>query len=72
MSILDFIQEIFSKKTAPITENKYYQLRTSPFFLNPQSQAHYLTYGWTLVEDVIEQNEIDSFMDTFAEISQLE
>ena len=73
MRILNSIIRLFkSPQLDDVADNRYYQIRTAPFFLNEQAQAHYLTYGWTLVEDVIEQNEIDSFMDTFAEISRLE
>lgn len=72
MSISDFFKGFFGQSNVNITDNRYYQLRTSPFFLNQQKQEQYLTHGWTIIEDVIEQGEIDSFMQTFDEISQLE
>jgi len=72
MSILDFVKALFSKPSTNISDNQYYQIRTSPFFINQQNQEHYLTHGWTIVKDVINQNEIDSFMQTFNDISKLE
>ncbi len=72
MSILDLLKRKFSKNSSPVSENSYYQIRSAPFFLDPKQQEHYLTFGWTLVENVIEKSEITSFMETFAEITQLE
>jgi len=72
MSILDFIKGKFSAQNPPLATNKYYQIRQAPFFLDEQSQAHYLTNGWALVNDVVTPSEIASFMETFEEISQLE
>ena len=72
MSILDFVKTFTRKPSTPILDNQYYQLRTAPFFINQQNQEHYLTHGWTIVKDVIKQNEIDSFMQTFHDISKLE
>jgi hypothetical protein len=72
MSILSFIKGFWGNSKINISENKYYKLRTSPFFLNQLNQEQYLTHGWTLVKDVIRPIEIDSFMHTFNEISKLE
>lgn len=72
MSISSLIKNLIGKPETSIEVNKYYKLRTSPFFLNQVNQEQYLTHGWTMVDNVIEPSEIESFMHTFNEIAQLE
>lgn len=72
MSISSLIKNLIGKSHTPIEENKYYKLRTSPFFLNQVNQEQYLKQGWTKIDNVIKPSEIESFMQTFDEISKLE
>lgn len=72
MIALDLIKSILGFQKSTVLENKYYKIRSVPFFLNQKYQAHYLTHGWTIIDDVINNIEIDSFMQTFYEISKLE
>lgn len=72
MSIFDFLKAKFGQTKPPISENKYFQIRQAPFFLDAEKQVQYLTHGWTQIDNVIEPREIASFMKTFTEITQLE
>lgn len=69
MSLISAIQNIFKE---PETVNPHYEIRKESFFLNPRYHEHYLKYGWCVVKNVVKDEEINSFMDTFAEISKLE
>lgn len=71
MPILQLLQNFFQKAKAPAT-NKYLQIRSDSFFIEPQNQAHYLKYGWCKIENAVTDKEIESFMNTFTEISKLE
>jgi hypothetical protein len=72
MSIINLFKSVLGCQKRSVLENKYYKIRTEPFFLKQHNQSHYLTHGWTIVDDVIKNDEIDSFMQTFNEISKLE
>jgi ectoine hydroxylase-related dioxygenase (phytanoyl-CoA dioxygenase family) len=74
MSFQSIIERFFSsnKGAEEIAENKYFQIRKDSFFLNPQYHENYLKKGWCVVENVITQEEIQSFLNTFQEISTLE
>lgn len=56
----------------PLEKNRYYRIRQDSFFLDPAKHEHYLKYGWVTCGNVVQQQEIDSFMRTFHEISFLE
>jgi hypothetical protein len=62
----------FSKKKGVDIYNKYYQIREDSFFLDEQKHRHYLKYGWCTIPNIVTQKEIDSFVEVFDEISQLE
>lgn len=64
--------KFLSSGKADITENKYFQIRRDAFFLDESKQKHYLKHGWCKIENVVKQDEIDSFMNTFDEISKLD
>lgn len=70
-NLLQQIQQWLQPRQAP-QPNKYLQIRNDSFFLNPQHHAHYLQHGWVKIEQVAKQEEINSFMHTFNEISTLE
>ncbi|MDX2001500.1 MAG: phytanoyl-CoA dioxygenase family protein [Chitinophagales bacterium] len=73
MGIGTLLKEMFiPTKENAIEENKYYQIRQDPFFLDKSLHQHFLKYGWCVVPQVVEQTEIDSFMATFHEISKLD
>ena len=72
MRLLNFLQKKNKPNTTELAANPYHQIRQAPFFLNPAQQAQYLSHGWTQIEDVITPDEIASFMETFAEITELE
>lgn len=66
---------LFSRLFGPPPEapqNPHYELRKDSFFLDAAHHAHYLQHGWCIVPGVVTQQEIDSFMRTFDEISKLE
>ena len=71
MSVIKFVQNLFQKKQQPVV-NKYLQIRSDSFFLAPQYHQHYLKHGWVKIENAVKQEEIQSFMTTFTEISKLE
>lgn len=52
--------------------NPHYEIRKESFFLDPKNHTHYIKYGWCVVKNIVEDREIQSFMDTFNEISTLE
>ena len=59
------------KKSEPEV-NPHYEVRKDSFFLDEKKHEHYLKYGWTVINNVVKPEEIQSFMDTFTEISKLE
>ncbi len=69
MRFLSFIDSLINK---PKVQNRYYELRRESFFLDPVNHDHYLKYGWVRINNVIKKEEIQSFHQTFAEISKLE
>lgn len=68
MRLFDF----FKKPKIDKASNKYYQIRKDSFFLDKKYHDVFLHKGWVKIEDVVKQEEIDSFMQTFDEISKLE
>lgn len=70
MKFLQKIRHFFS--TVQTTENKYSSIRDNSFFINTCYHDHYKRYGWVKIENVVEQTEIDLFMQTYNEIEQLE
>jgi ectoine hydroxylase-related dioxygenase (phytanoyl-CoA dioxygenase family) len=71
MKILNTIRQLFSS-TNKSMPNKYAEIRNDSFFLDPKHQLHYQRYGWVKIENVVEQSEIDSFLDTFKKIEKME
>lgn len=71
MNIIEKIKSVFGKNTE-VLNNPYYKIREDSFFLNDKYQQHYRKYGWVKIEQVVVQQEIDSFMQTFEAISKLE
>lgn len=70
MGIRAFFSRL-TEKQAPAA-NPHYEIRKEAFFLDKEKHEHYLTHGWCVIENVVLQEEIDSFMHTFEEISKLE
>jgi hypothetical protein len=68
MGLFDFLR----KPKTDYTSNRYYQIRKDSFFLDQEVHSLFLKRGWVKVENVVKQEEIDSFMHTFDEISKLE
>lgn len=68
MGFFDF----FKKPKIDIEANQYYQIRKDSFFLDAEQHSLFLKRGWVKVENVVKQEEIASFMQTFEEISTLE
>ncbi|MEZ5002426.1 MAG: phytanoyl-CoA dioxygenase family protein [Chitinophagales bacterium] len=52
--------------------NAYQEIRKDSFFLDQEKHEHYLKYGWCTVENAVTNSEIQSFLDTFNEISKLD
>lgn len=53
-------------------KNHYYEVRKDSFFLDHKTHEHYLKHGWSLVKNLVKSEEIQSFLETFREISKLE
>ena len=70
MNILDKIKRVFDEKPQ-IVNNPYYKIREDSFFLDDNYQQHYRRYGWVKIEQVVVQQEIDLFTQTFTDISKL-
>lgn len=64
--------KFFKRDKVNIEDNKYFQIRKDAFFLDDAKQQEYLKKGWCQLEGVVTNEEIDSFMQTFGEISKLE
>ncbi|MCZ2393088.1 MAG: phytanoyl-CoA dioxygenase family protein [Chitinophagales bacterium] len=71
MSLLRNIKSIVSPMKFE-KENKYFQIRQQSFFLSDEHHQHYIHKGWVKISDVVKEEEINSFMDTFNYISTLE
>lgn len=72
MGPLALFKNIFHKPSASLEPNPYLEIRKESFFLNDKHHEHFLKYGWVTIENVIRQEEIDSFMETFHQISAME
>ena len=70
MPLAQFLKNIF--KQSPPVANKYLQIRSNSFFLEQSHHQHYLKHGWVKIESAVNEKEIESFMNTFHEISKLE
>ena len=70
-SLLRTLLNKFSPRE-PLEKNPYYRIRQDSFFLDLQKHEHYLKYGWVACNNVVRQEEIDSFMKVFDEISRME
>ncbi len=57
-------------KTSYITD-RYREIRTDSFFLDQKNHIEYLEKGWCVIPNIVEQKEIDSFLNTFEAISKL-
>ena len=68
MSWFNFLKS----QRSDLETNKYYQIRKDSFLLDNSKHQHYLKHGWCIIENVVNQEEIGSFMGTFDEISKLE
>ena len=68
MGFFDF----FKKPIIDIETNQYYQIRKDSFLPDAEQHSLFLKRGWVKVENVVKQEEIASFMQTFEEISRLE
>ena len=64
-----FMSNIFQH---PEISGQYLNIRKESFFIDQQLHEQYLKSGWCKVEQVVMQEEIDSFLHTFDEISRLE
>jgi ectoine hydroxylase-related dioxygenase (phytanoyl-CoA dioxygenase family) len=52
--------------------NPHYEIRRESFFLNDKHHQAYLKNGWCVIENVVRPEEIQSFSETFTEISKLD
>lgn len=71
MSILTSLKSILSPRHFD-PYNKYYAIRKESFFQNDDYHQHFLRKGWVKISNVINEEEIQSFMGTFDYISTLE
>jgi len=70
--MLNYFKNIFGGKAVDYDQDKYAAIRKESFFLNEENHNHYAQKGWCVVKNVVQQQEIDSFMKTFDDISKLE
>ena len=71
MSISQFFSGFFHKNENT-NSSLYSEIRQNSFFLDNERHAEYLKNGWCKIENVVKDEEIKSFMETFTEISKLE
>ena len=71
MSIRQFFSDFFKKNEA-LNSSLYLDIRRDSFFIESKYHKDYLKRGWCKVENVVTAAEIDSFMETFTEISKLD
>lgn len=64
--------KFLSRNKEVSSHNKYHDIRLDSFFLDNLKHQHFLKYGWCKIGNVVTEDEIKSFMDTFDEISKLE
>jgi len=69
MNILSVFNKFFNE-VEPV--NPHFEIREDSFFLDQENHHHYLKYGWCVVKKVVKDEEVDSFMNTFTEISKLD
>lgn len=69
--MLNWLTSLLEKKE-PIENNNHYKVRENSFFLDEKFHHQYLKKGWVKIEKLVLDEEIDSFMKTFKEISNLE
>ncbi len=69
MSFLKLFDTFFKK---PDEVNPHLEIRRESFFLDDEKHKHFLTHGYCTIENVVKPEEIQSFLDTFNEISLLE
>jgi hypothetical protein len=72
MSIRNYIKRLFKPNMAENETNTYLEIRRDSFFLNKDKHEFYLKNGWVTMENMVKKEEIQSFMQTFEEISHLE
>jgi hypothetical protein len=72
MMLEKWLEKVKSFGQSKAMPNRYEEIRKDSFFLDPAYHAHYVTHGWCAIKDVVLQEEIDSFLQTFTEISKLE
>jgi hypothetical protein len=70
MSISSFFKRLFAGE--PEGPNPYLAIRQDRFFLDEEKHKAFLVNGWCTMENVVKMEEIQSFLNTFEEISKLE
>ena len=70
MNLSSFFDSILGRRPEE-TPNPHYEIRKESFFISDTNHQDYLKNGWCVIRDVVQPNEIQSFQDTFAEISKL-
>jgi hypothetical protein len=71
MGLPSFFSSIFNREPEQKV-NPHYEIRKESFFLNDTNHQDYLKNGWCVIKDVVQPGEIQSFQDTFTEISKLQ
>lgn len=68
---IPFFKNLFTP-AVDYENNPHYNIRKDSFFLDYKNHDFYLKHGWCVVKDVIRDEEIESFQNTFNEISTLD
>ena len=68
MSITQIFNQLFNAQV----DNQYFEIRKDAFLLDTETHQHFLKNGWCKLSNVVAQKEIDSFTETFNEISKID
>lgn len=58
--------------SSEIESSIHYKVRKDSFFLDEATHQHFLTHGWCKISNVVTEDEIKSFMDSYRRISSLD
>lgn len=70
MNLSNFLEKVFVKPS--LDDNPQYTIRKESFLLSDEYHQHYLKHGWCKIQNVVKQNEIDSFLSVYNDITTLE
>lgn len=72
MRLFSFFKKKANQSFDSHTENVHEEVRRGAFFLDEKLHKHYMKYGWVVVKNVIEKQELDLFQQTYDHIATLD